>query len=636
MLARWVHSLPLKIALVFLAAALAPLAMVGWLAVRTADGLIDNLVTSHLENVAADKQALLQGWIAERKSDLEVVAGSAPVRSMDSAAMAPHVASVQRHYRVYCRFVVADREGTTVFDTAQPAAARCTDEPWHREALAGRRYMSNVQWSAADGEAVFLLAAPVADEQHRPVGTLCATVSTTAILRGVLAVSLGETGECYLVDEAGTFLAHKDPARALRDNIAESESFANIFRPTARGTIYRDYRGIAVLGASRGIAGTPWFLVVEQDEDEAFAPVYQLRRTVWLAIAATLAAVAALTVALTWYLAAPVLALDEAAHALGRGDFDHRLIRTPIRRRDEIGRLLRAFQQMAVQLRQLHEYLQERLGRTEAELQRADLQLKDTLRAAERSEQLAALGRLASGVAHEIRTPLTSLKLYLQSVHEEITLSAEMSEDFEVATRQVERMEATINHFLNFARPQEPVFADVEVPRLVREALIVVRPRANQQGVALVADLPPGLPLVRGDVRQLGETLVNLMVNALEEMPDGGQLTVAAATEADGGRQPPWVRIEVADTGPGIPAADCDRLFEPFYTTKASGSGLGLSIVRATVQRHGGVLRVGNRPQGGAAFTIFLQAGGRAAAAPAPVASPSAPTLASHGPNSDR
>ena len=220
------------------------------------------------------------------------------------------------------------------------------------------------------------------------------------------------------------------------------------------------------------------------------------------------------------------------------------------------------------------------------------------------------MGRLASGVAHEIRTPLASLKLYLQSVQEEISISPEFSEDFRIAMRQVERIEGTVNHFLNFARPQEPVLTEVNFRKLLDDAVMVVRPRANHQGIGLETSVAAPLPVVLGDVRQLGEAIVNLMVNALEEMSAGGSLNVAIRADSPDGAAagPCWVRIDVADSGPGIKEEDLDKLFEPFFTTKASGSGLGLTIVRGTVQRHGGIVRVSASPGRGTTFSIFLPA----------------------------
>lgn len=564
---RFFRSLQAKVALGTLLVSLAPLAIAAFFALRTADAVIASIVTSQLENVAAEKQALLERWIAERRADVEVIAGSSVAESLDPRQLAPYLKLVHDQYAVYRRFVVAGPDGTVVFDTAGPPGAACAAEPWFAAGAAGERYMSEVRLAADGAESVFLLVAPIGPggvdvPGGKPRGVLCASVEMRAILQNVLRVSLGQTGECYLVDEKGTFLVHKDPGRVLRDNIAASESFTNVFKTDRPPRPYTDYRRIAVLGASRRIPGTQWFLVVEQDEDEAFESAHRLRAEMTVVGAAAAAAAVGLSVLLGYY----VTAMQE-----------HRA------------------------------RLEHRVGATERELERTGARLQHTLQAAARSEHLAAMGRLASGVAHEVRTPLTSLKLYLQSVQEDFTVSPEHAEDYDVAMRQVDRIEKTIDHFLRFARPQAPVMAAVDLKRLVDDAVLIVRPRANQQGVAVAVDVAPGLPAVTGDARQLGEALVNLLVNALEEMPGGGRLAVGARWEPAAGRPgAARVALEVADTGPGVREPDLEKIFEPFFTTKASGSGLGLSIVRATVERHGGAVRVRTGPGAGTAFTMLL------------------------------
>jgi two-component system NtrC family sensor kinase len=609
---RFIHHLQFKVALGFLFVSLVPLGIVSSFSVRTADTVIESIVTNQLENVASDKQQLLQRWLVERQADVEVVAGSSAVQGMDPERIAPFLALVREQYQVYQRFLVAGSDGRTVYDSAGAESGSCRDEPWFRQALEGRRSMSGVRMAAGGAESVFDLAAPLPGPDGRLRGAVCATVSTAAILRGVLSVSLGETGESYLVDKTGTFLAHKDPGRILKDNIAQSESFANIFREKGLRTVYRDYRGIMVLGTSRSIQDTPWYLVVEQDEDEAFASAQRLRASIHVAIALTIAGAIGLSVLLAYYVTAPVRALHESALALGRGDFASAVGHLPAGRRDEIGTLRDAFEQMAFQLRDRHSSLADRVGATERELQKADVRLKNTIEAAARLDHLASLGRLASGVAHEIRTPLTSLKLYLQSVKDDFTISPEHTEDFEIAMRQVSRIEGTINHFLNFARPQDPVMAVVDFGRMVADALIVARPRANHQGVEIATDIAADLPRVEGDVHQLGEVLVNLMVNSLEEMPQGGRLEIAIRPDRSGAQDHPvpCVRIDVRDNGPGIQVEARELLFEPFFTTKASGSGLGLAIVHNIVQRHGGIIRVRTELGAGTTFSIFLPAAG--------------------------
>jgi len=628
-------SLRFRVAAAFLLVSTIPLGIVGVFSVQTADRLIVSTATNQLENLAADKAELLRRWMAERKADLAVVARSSVLRGLDPQQIAPYLRLVESQYRVYNRFVVLGPDARTLYDSAATPAEKGVrtlfhvgaetggfgerlspdmkkrSDPFfddHQRARTVGTYVSPVSWDPSRKEAVFRIAEAIRGSDDAPVGVVCATVSTQAILAQVLRVSLGETGECYLVDSTGTFLAHKEPGRILKENIAQSESFTNLFGGTRSGPIYTDYRGIPVLGASRPVADTPWYVVVEQDRDEAFAGSYRMAASIQVAIALTILCAIGLSWVLASSVTSPIRALSEAAEALSRGDFERAVGADPLRRADEIGTLGAAFHHMAGQLWDRHTRLQRQIGTTEDELRKSEDRLKETLQAAARSERLVALGRLAAGVAHEIRTPLTSLKLFFQSFGDDAELTPDQAEDLAIAMRQVQRMEATINHFLDFARPQEPCLTDVDFAKLVDDALLVVQPRANHQEVEIVKTIAADLPRVKGDSRQLGEAVVNLLVNALDTMPDGGRLLIAVGPEPGDTAAGRRLRIEVADTGPGVKPADLERLFEPFFTTKASGSGLGLAIVQQTVDRHAGTISVRSQLGAGTTFSISLPA----------------------------
>ncbi len=280
-------GLRLRVALVILFVSAIPLGIMGLFAVRTADRVIAGIVTSQLENVAADKQELLQRWMAERLADVGVIAGASIVRRMEAREIAPYLELVKEQYRAYNRFVIVGGDARVVCDTGGPPGGSYALDPCYREAKSQGTHISAVRWDPASREAVFSISEVVRAEHGEPTGVVCATVNTQAILAQVLNVSLGETGECYLVDDSGLFLAHKQPQRVLKENIAQSESFANLFGDEVTGPIYTDYRGIAVLGASRRVAGTPWYVVVEQDRDEAFAGSYRMLRQVAIAMVLT-------------------------------------------------------------------------------------------------------------------------------------------------------------------------------------------------------------------------------------------------------------------------------------------------------------------------------------------------------------
>lgn len=248
------------------------------------------------------------------------------------------------------------------------------------------------------------------------------------------------------------------------------------------------------------------------------------------------------------------------------------------------------------ELKEQVEYVVQRMKQVTNELQSARLEVL-------RSERLAAVGGLAAGVAHELRNPLTSVKLLLQQVVQEGHGNIGQAR-LRVILEETSRMEATIQGLLDFSRPPQLRRTVYDLRETLRRALNLVEGRARQQGVDLRAEIN-GQPLtVDGDPEQLHQVLVNLLLNGMESMEQGGTLTMVAATVAD----PPQVRVEVRDSGAGISADVLPRLFEPFVSAKEHGTGLGLAICRRIVVEHGGTIDGYNRSEGGAVFVVELPA----------------------------
>jgi signal transduction histidine kinase len=222
-----------------------------------------------------------------------------------------------------------------------------------------------------------------------------------------------------------------------------------------------------------------------------------------------------------------------------------------------------------------------------------------------RAEQLSAVGQLAAGIAHEVRNPLTSVKILVEAALRSNNRKPLSVEDLEVIHGELARLEQTVQGFLDFARPPTLHRTPVALREVVGQALELVRVRARQQGIETSVRCPDEMLPVSVDRSLLCSVLVNLFLNALDAMPHGGRLEVdlEAAPKKE-------VRIAVADTGTGIPPEVAGRLFMPFASSKPTGTGLGLSISRRIIEEHGGRIAGGNRSQGGACFTITLPAPG--------------------------
>jgi two-component system, NtrC family, sensor histidine kinase HydH len=244
----------------------------------------------------------------------------------------------------------------------------------------------------------------------------------------------------------------------------------------------------------------------------------------------------------------------------------------------------------------LDRQMQHIVGQVEA----VGAQLQRQQRELMRAEQLAAVGQLAAGVAHEIRNPLTGIKMLVEAAQRPNKPRALDDEDLAMIHREIGRLEQTVQGLLDFARLPAPERSRCDIRDIVTRAWELVRARADQQGVTL-ADHSPTQPVAAYvDGSQIHTVLVNLLMNALDAMPGGGRIEVSCATI--GGR----IRLSVADTGEGIPPEVADQLFTPFATTKPTGTGLGLSMSARIVQEHDGSIRGENRSIGGACFTIEL------------------------------
>lgn len=614
---KWTFTLRAKVMVTFLVLTLAPVLIIGYFSIYFSEALITRMVVRQLENVTEDKAALLQGWLAERVADVSMVAESSLVRSMDPARITPYLDLIREKYGVYKSLVVVSASGAVTGasprDAALPSgsALQVPSLP----PVSTDLFVSDITYANDEKESSFYIFVPVpgpnSQPNRQPAGAVYGNVGTQKIISFILNVSLGKTGECYLVDREGRFLAHRDPHRILSENISRSDSFRKIFEKTDRKKAYLDYRGIEVLGASLPVGDTDWFIVVEQDRAEAMAAAGSLRNVIYLTLLVFIASALMLTSLIAYHIVAPIRKLSRYAGQIAHSRFDTRLDNTTMgktHRNDEIGKLSDALTDMARRLQERHARLKEKVGRQEAELKEADLILKKTRLMAERAEKLAAMGQMGAAVAHEIRTPLTSIKLFLESVQAEIEISPEYEEDFNIAMNQIGRIEATINRFLDFARPQDLRFAEIALKPFISDLLIMVRPQVNRQECVLVMELAENLPVISGDRRLLAEALINLLVNALDAMPDNGTLKVTAATDifAVTGRDIPCVRIDIADTGHGIAPDQTENIFKPFFTTKATGTGLGLSLVLTTIRNHGGVIRVKSKIESGTVFSIFL------------------------------
>jgi signal transduction histidine kinase len=225
------------------------------------------------------------------------------------------------------------------------------------------------------------------------------------------------------------------------------------------------------------------------------------------------------------------------------------------------------------------------------------------------NEKLSALGLLAAEVAHEIRNPLTVLKMLYHSLDLKFPPGDPRTKDASIIDQKIEHLNKIVEQILDFARTNEPQLAPVNLNQLIDELGLLVRHKLKHQNIHLIRTLQPDLPLVLGDAGQLEQAFLNLILNAAEAMNEGGTLTIASRAC----RLPPqspsstYVEVEFKDTGPGMTLGQSQRAFTSFLsTTKAKGTGLGLAIVARVVETHRGQVNIQSRPGEGTVVTVLL------------------------------
>jgi two-component system sensor histidine kinase HydH len=249
---------------------------------------------------------------------------------------------------------------------------------------------------------------------------------------------------------------------------------------------------------------------------------------------------------------------------------------------------------MYQELKTFSQQMEEKIQKTTADLRKTEAQLI-------RSDKLAALGQLAAGIAHEIRNPLTSINILIHSMTENLPSGDSHKEDLEVIEEEINRINEIVDQFLRFAKPAPPLLERADILSVFEETLQLLRPQIEKQKIVIQRGFQ-ALPIIQMDREQMKQAILNLLLNATQAMPRGGHLTLKAKNSEDG----QWIHLSIQDSGIGIPGEDLNRLFDPFFSTKEGGIGLGLSIAHRIIDQHHGKIEVESTPGQGTLFTVWL------------------------------
>ena len=263
--------------------------------------------------------------------------------------------------------------------------------------------------------------------------------------------------------------------------------------------------------------------------------------------------------------------------------------RVDVRSVDDIGRLGEAFNSLLTKL----DSARRRVERYHYE------QMK-------RADRLASIGEMAAGIAHEIKNPLAGIAGVIQVLKKDQAADSQKRAVLDEVLSQVDRMDKAVRNLLSFARPPEPKTTHVDINGLIGKLLDFLAPQFAKNAITAERKLAPGLPWLTLDPDLIQQALINIALNAIQAMPEGGTIIVETKTTEPDRENPGSIRIELADTGKGISQDNLNRIFNPFFTTRQQGTGLGLSITQRIIEQHGGEIEVMSTAGKGTRFTIVL------------------------------
>jgi len=569
-------SLRFKLYALFLTLAVVPLVAVGVFGSAQSLRALEALLSRETMAVAGDAASALGQRLARQESDARLLVDNTETQRLH-AATAPErpvaLAQADTFIRAAWRQMEGEYRSLELLDARGVVVYRIGDTDARQFAGANRTVpVERTITDATSGQAR---------------GSLVLQASLNALLpREMLQRRVGNEGYTIVIDRAADRVVYHpriawtgQPATRLADSERWPQGPRALAMP--RGSFVYGGGDSARIASFVSLSSPGWTIITSASVAE-FAPPFQHARSLQLFV--VLAVTGAITVMFVHLLRRATRSLDvltRAADAVGAGNLSPAL---PAAGPDEVGRLSAAFGVMT--------------GR-----------LRDMISQVATSRQLAILGEFASQIAHEIRNPLTSIKLNLQGLARDARsggVSMTSSASIDICLREIARLDQVVGGVLALAHSAPADRAPSSLNSIAEQSLRLISEQAAAQGVSIRAELSADPDIVLADASRLQGAVLNLVLNALAAMPAGGTLTVRTGTSSVDGAS--TVQLHVVDTGPGIEHEAREHIFRPFHTSRPGGTGLGLPIARRTFEGHGGRLVLRDAPADGigACFVVEL------------------------------
>jgi len=589
----------------FMLIAVIPIGIMGYETYLLEKEALTSSAFLHMSTIAKDHARHLDAWLKERLDDIAMLSRLPAIREaceqyyhvLDTGPPSPRLAELLKDT------LAATQERSSSYENIKILLPKgevlASNDP-------GPEEMSNLQdlevikrlrnaeepvfgpvFRQADQRWRLHLAAKIRGRDGQPLAMILAVLDVSSTIDPFMMdrIGLGETGETYLANKEGQIISE---SRFLTRSETQDRSFDTLGMRSALnrtdGTaVYQSYTGREVLGSYLWLPRYEWAILAEIETGEIMRPLTWIKTVdIFTALVVTgICLVMAYVV--SQRVSKPIIQMANAAHEMADGQLEQRI---PFSSKDEVGVLAASFNTMAQQLSQMITTLRTK----EESLQAAYNQLIATQEQLVQSEKMAAIGELVACVAHEMRNPLSSVRLNIQIIGRSLHRETMLFEHYQIALDQVTQLEKMFSDLLNYSKPLILQKSDVWMPDVLDRSQQQLESAIRNRNIHILRTMAGGLPSVEVDFDKVGQVFVNVLKNAMEASDQNGQIEVAMALGELGGK--PAVVVTITDHGRGISQRNLNTIYQPFFTTKKRGTGLGLSIVKKIVDAHHGDISI--------------------------------------------
>ncbi|MBL7060836.1 MAG: HAMP domain-containing protein [Actinobacteria bacterium] len=586
-----------QILVVFVLVIIVCLVLSGWYMMQISGNIITQNISESDQKFAGQIAQEIEAEMASVKPILTLLSESTGLRLMEATAVKGEINRVQRSFSEISSIYVANMEGEQIART-DTGKLENVSMIWNFQVVrGGDEFVSDIYFKPTISELMQTITLPIIDNGV-VVGVLSADINFRRVMVSVMDIDIGKNGNVIVIADNGRVVAHTRIKQVPELDLSKLPIVEAVLagqEGTMKG--YTDELGRQVLGSYMPIRELGWGVVIQRSLADIDDEVGQLRTTIlWVTIFGIFLSVL-VGALMSRQITKPIQQLASASERVAQGDLSTLV---DVKSSNEVGVLARSFNQMIVSLKKSRDELQQWGNKLEKKVEERTRELKDAQDKMIRKEKLAVLGQIAGGMAHELRNPLGVISNAAYFLKETLTDADKTTKEYlDIISSEVNNAEKIVSNLLDLSRTKPSERAEAAVSELILKILDKKHPPRD---IKVTTNIPKDISSIFVDSSQISQVLTNLITNAYQAMTDGGSLTINARKHKN------KVYIEVVDTGCGIPKKDMEKIFEPLYTTKARGIGLGLSVSKNLVEVNGGSIKVESTKGKGATFTVVLPA----------------------------